>query len=146
LPVGPVFYPFKQYTSLTESLCRQIADAIESKGYCVEPDARFGNGKYDERHTLALFKPFEGDPIQPSTAYLGAANLLRLCMHITIADGQIDQVELDVFRRAIENQIGLTEQTINDCSSWNNCWHKNLPRHQKLPLKLPDLFRQTNDS
>ncbi len=108
LPVGPVCYPFTQYTSLTKSLCRQIADAIESKGYCVEPDARFGNGKYDERHTLALFKPFEGDPIQPSTAYLGAANLLRLCMHITTADGQIDQVELDVFRRAIENQIGLT--------------------------------------
>lgn len=109
LPVGPVFYPFKQYTSLTKCLCRQIADVIESKGYCVEPDARFGNSKYDERDTLALFKPFDGDPIQPSTAYLGAANLLRLCIFITTADGQIDLVELDVFRKAIENQLGLSK-------------------------------------
>ena len=108
LPVGPVCYPFTQYIHLTIGLCRQIADTIEAKGYCVEPDARFGNGKYEKGHTLALFKPFEGDPIQPSTAYLGAANLLRLCMLITTADGQIDQVELDVFRQAIENQNGLT--------------------------------------
>jgi uncharacterized tellurite resistance protein B-like protein len=108
LPVGPVCYPFTQDFSLTIGLCRQIADTIESKGYCVEPDARFGSGKYDKMHTLALFKPFYGDPIQPSTAYRGAANLLRLCILIASADGQIDLVELDVFRQAIENQIGLT--------------------------------------
>ena len=109
LPVGPVCYPFKQYTSLTIGLCGQIAEAIESRGYCVEPDARFGNGKYDAGNTLALFKPFDGDPIKPSSAYLGAANLLRLCVIIATADGQIDLAELDVFRKVIENQIGLSK-------------------------------------
>ena len=89
-------------------LCRQLADAIESKGYCVEPDARFGGGKYDRNQTLALFKPLDDDPIQPSTAYLGAANLLWLCILITTADGKIDLVELEVFRRVIENQPGLS--------------------------------------
>ena len=109
LPVGPVNYPLKQYTSISNKLSSQIAEAIEARGYCVEPDARFGNGKYDKGHTLALFKPFDGDPIQPSTAYLGAANLLRLCVLITAADGQIDSCELDVFRLAIENQGGLSK-------------------------------------
>jgi len=108
LPVGPVVYPFKEYTTLTKGLCVQIADAIESRGYCVEPDARFGSGKYEKQHTLALFKPFDGDPIHPSTAYLGAANLLRLCILITTADGQIDPMELEVFHRAIENLAGLS--------------------------------------
>jgi uncharacterized tellurite resistance protein B-like protein len=108
LPVGHVFYPFREYTTLTKGLCCQIADAIESRGYCVEPDARFGSGKYEKLDTLALFKSFDGDPIRPSTAYLGAANLLRLCIHITTADGQIDLVELDVFSQAIENLHGLS--------------------------------------
>jgi uncharacterized tellurite resistance protein B-like protein len=108
LPVGPVCWPLKQYTTITTGLSCQMSDAIEARGYCVEPDARFGNGKYDNGHTLALFKPFDGDPIHPSTAYLGAANLLRLCILITTADGQIDLVELEVFRQAIEHQPGLT--------------------------------------
>jgi uncharacterized tellurite resistance protein B-like protein len=108
LPVGHVFYPFREYTTLTKGLCCQIADVIESRGYCVEPDARFGSGKYEKQDTLALFKSFDGDPIHPSTAYLGAANLLRLCILITTADGQIDLVELEVFRQAIESLPGLS--------------------------------------
>lgn len=107
LPAGPLSYVFAT-EAISIGLCRQIADTIESKGYCVEPDARFGSGTYDRDQTLALFKPFDGDPIHPSTAYLGAANLLRLCILITTADGQIDLGELDVFRQAIENQSGLT--------------------------------------
>jgi uncharacterized tellurite resistance protein B-like protein len=108
LPAGPLNYAFAENIFPTISFSRQIADTIESKGYCVEPDARFGSGTYGKDQTLALFKPLDGDPIQPSTAYLGAANLLRLCILITTADGTIDLVELDLFRQAIENQVGLT--------------------------------------
>jgi uncharacterized tellurite resistance protein B-like protein len=107
LPAGPLSCVFAS-DPITVDLCRQMAEKIESRGYCVEPDARFGNGTYDRNQTLALFKPLDGDPIQPSTAYLGAANLLRLCILITTADGKIDLVELDLFRQAIENQAGLT--------------------------------------
>jgi len=109
LPAGPLGYPFPRNTFLTISLSVQIADMIESRGFCVEPDARFGIGSYEWFQTLALFKPFDGDWMQPSTAYLDAANLLRLCILIANADGRIDTVELDVFRRAIENQIGLSQ-------------------------------------
>src|ERR1035437_4992969 len=107
LPAGPLSYVFAS-DAITIDLCRQMAETIEARGYCVEPDARFGSGTYDRNQTLALFKPLDGDPIQPSTAYLGAANLLRLCVLITTADGKIDLVELDLFRQAIENQAGLT--------------------------------------
>ena len=107
LPAGPLSYVFGS-EAISIGLCRQVADTIESKGYCVEPDARFGSGTYDRNQTLALFKPLDDDPIQPSAAYLGAANLLRLCILIASADGRIDIVELDVFRKAIENQIGLS--------------------------------------
>jgi uncharacterized tellurite resistance protein B-like protein len=111
LPLGPLTHVFVS-DAVKIGLCRQFADMIESKGYCVEPDARFGSGTYDRDQTLALFKPLDDDPIQPSTAYLGAANLLRLCVLITTADGKIDLAELDVFHRAIDNQPGLT---LTDC-------------------------------
>jgi uncharacterized tellurite resistance protein B-like protein len=105
LPAGPLRYHFE---ALTIGTSRQIAYSIESKGCCVEPDARFGSGTYERDQTLALFEPLDGDSVKPSTAYLGAANLLRLCVLIATADGKVDIVELDVFRRAIENQPGLT--------------------------------------
>jgi len=109
LPAGPLHYAFVQHTVMTIGLSGQIADMIESRGFCVEPDARFGIGSYEWDQTLALFKPFDGDWMQPSTAYLDAAKLLRLCILIANADGRIDTVELDVFRRAIENQVGLSQ-------------------------------------
>ncbi|HUA68223.1 MAG TPA: HEAT repeat domain-containing protein, partial [Candidatus Saccharimonadales bacterium] len=51
LPVGPMSHIFAGDT-ITIGLCRQIADMIESKGYCVEPDARFGSGTYERDQTL----------------------------------------------------------------------------------------------
>ena len=105
LPAGPLSYDYEVFTI---AISRQIAETIESKGYCVEPDARFGSGAYDRNQTLALFKPLDRDSIQPSIAYLGAANLLRLCVLIATADGRVDLVELNAFRQAIENHAGLS--------------------------------------
>lgn len=109
LPAGPLGSAFPRNTILTVGLSVQIADMIESRGYCVEPDARFGIGSYEWLQTLALFKPFDGDWMQPSAAYLDAANLLRLCILIANADGRIDTVELDIFHQAIENRVGLSQ-------------------------------------
>jgi uncharacterized tellurite resistance protein B-like protein len=110
LPAGPIGSAFAKNTFMTVVLSRQIADTIESRGYCVEPDARYGIGSYEWLQTVALFKPFDGDSLRPSTAYIGAGNLLRLCILIANADGRIDTFELDIFRRAIEsNSLSQTD-------------------------------------
>ena len=96
-------------TKITIGRCRLIADKIEAAGYCVEPDVRFGSGAYEWNQTLGLFKPFDGDPAKPSAAYVGAANLLRLCVIVAAADGKVDKVEVDVFRQVIENQLDLSQ-------------------------------------
>jgi uncharacterized tellurite resistance protein B-like protein len=108
LLVGPMNHIFAS-DAITIGLCRQIADIFESRGYCVEPDARFGSGTYERDQTLALFTPLNGNAIKPSTAYLGAANLLRLCILITTADGKIDLVELETFHSAVTNQVVLSQ-------------------------------------
>jgi uncharacterized tellurite resistance protein B-like protein len=94
-----------QETKLTIGVCRRIADAIESAGYCMEPDARFGSGSYDWNQVVGIFKPAEGEGVAPSPAYHGAANLLKLCVLVAAADGEIDEHELGVFRQVIESQL-----------------------------------------
>ena len=96
-------------TKLVTWQSRQIANKIQWAGYCVEPDARLGGVTYDWHQTIGVFKACDNDSTLPSPAYLGAANLLRLCVVIAAADGQIDEVELDVFRQVIENQLDLTQ-------------------------------------
>ena len=108
LPIGPLNHIFDS-SGITVDFCRQIAEVVESRGYCVEPEPRFGNGPYERDQTIALFKPVNGEGIKPSQAYLGAANLLRLCVLIAAADGQIETGELDAFRPAIETLAGLTK-------------------------------------
>jgi uncharacterized tellurite resistance protein B-like protein len=100
-------YDIVPETTLSIGLSRLIAEEVEKSGYCVEPDARHGGGSYSWNQTLVLFKQ-DVDQIKASSSYLGAANLLRLCVLIAVADGQIDEVELDVFRQVIENQLDLT--------------------------------------
>ena len=131
-------------TKLTNGESRQIANKIEWFGYCFEPDARYGGGTYDIDQTLAVLKPFSGDQITLRQPILGAANLLRLCVLIAAADGQIDEVELDVFRRVIETQLDLTPNTISGCRSWKSCWCKTHLPQKKLWRTLPNLFRRTS--
>ncbi|HEX5399681.1 MAG TPA: HEAT repeat domain-containing protein [Verrucomicrobiae bacterium] len=104
-----LIHVFDEAGRITIAQSRFIADKIQWAGYCVEPDARFGSGSYGWGQTLGVFKPSASDSATPSTAYLGAANLLRLSVMIAAADGQIDEVELDVFRQVIENQLDLSQ-------------------------------------
>jgi uncharacterized tellurite resistance protein B-like protein len=98
-----------QETKLTIGVCRRIADAIEDAGYCIEPDARFGSGSYDWNQVVGIFKPAEGEGGDPSPAYQGAANLLKLCVLVAAADGTIDKQELNVFRQVIESQLHFSQ-------------------------------------
>lgn len=93
---------------ITTALCRQIAELIESKGYCVETDIRSGCSTYYRAQTLAIFRAFEGDSPAPSSSYVEAANLLRLCLHIVAADSWISPANLDVFRQTYANSVGLS--------------------------------------
>lgn len=98
-----------QETKITPGISRRIAERIELAGYCVEPDARYAGGFYSWGQVLGVFKPSDGDSIRPTAAYLGAANLLKLCVLIAGADGGIDHRELDVFREVIKGQLYFTQ-------------------------------------
>jgi tellurite resistance protein len=98
-----------QKTKVTIGISRRIAERIELAGYCVEPDARYCGSSYSWEQSLGVFKPVDGDALRPTPAYLGASNLLKLCVLIAGADGGINHQELDVFHEAMQGQLYFSQ-------------------------------------
>jgi uncharacterized tellurite resistance protein B-like protein len=119
-------------SKLTLGQSRQIAYKIQCAGYCIEPDARFSGGTYDWHQTIGVFKSCDNDSTEPSSDYIVAANLLRLCVLVAAADGQIGEVELEVFRQVIENQLALTQTD-----------HRRVQVLEKLLVQNPALAAKT---
>jgi tellurite resistance protein len=92
--------------TLTESKC--IARAVESFGYCLEPDPRHGAGNFWGTREVGVFQPPSDSVQEPSENFLGASALLQLCLLVAAADGAVDRDELDQFRRFIESQFRFT--------------------------------------
>ncbi len=92
----------------TSGQCREIAQAIQSLGFCVEPDVRYGADAYVRSQTIGVFKPAGTQVHDPSSACLGASALLQLCVLIAAADGVVQSNELDIFRQFIEKTLSLS--------------------------------------
>ncbi|MDB6026877.1 MAG: hypothetical protein JWM68_3100, partial [Verrucomicrobiales bacterium] len=73
--------------------------------YCIEPDGRYDPTTVDWNGMLGIFKPSGDEDRTPSHAYVGAARLLKLCVLIAGADGEIHEEELDIFREFISGQL-----------------------------------------
>ena len=98
-----------QRAKLTSGQSRDLAQAIESLGFIVEPDARYGSG-YAWDQELAVFKPTGMTATAPSADYLGAAVLLKLCVLVAGADGHAAPEELEVSRRFVQKRLTLTPE------------------------------------
>jgi tellurite resistance protein len=95
---------------LTMSQSRDLAEAIESLGFAVEPDSRYCGASYGWDQELGVFKPKSGKVTAPSSRCLGAQALLELCIFIAGADGNVGIDELTVSRGFIERHAFLSPQ------------------------------------
>ena len=98
-----------QRDKLTPGQSRDLAQAIESLGFVVEPDARHESA-YAWDQELAVFKPAGVKVTPPSRNYLGASVLLKLCVLVAGADGHVAPEELDVSRRFVETKLSLSPE------------------------------------
>ena len=99
----------EQRPKLTPGQSRELARAIESLGFVVEPDARYDTA-YAWDQELAVFKPAGAKVIAPSSNYLGASILLKLCVLVAGADGHVAPEELEVSRRFVQKRLTLTPE------------------------------------
>jgi uncharacterized tellurite resistance protein B-like protein len=94
---------------LTPKQSCDLAQAIESLGFVVEPDARHDSA-YAWDQELAVFKPVGSKVMAPSPNYLGASVLLKLCVLVAGADGHVAPEELDVSRRFVEQKLRINPE------------------------------------
>ena len=90
----------------TASSSRQLTLAVVARGLELEPDPRYGAAPFRSTDLLVLFRP-TGPAV--TEAYAGAASLLRLCVMIAAADGQVDEAELHLAREFIFGSLALNE-------------------------------------
>jgi uncharacterized tellurite resistance protein B-like protein len=102
-------FDIPQREKLTPKQSRDLAQAIESLGFVVEPDARFDSA-YAWDQELAVFKPVGPKVMAPSPNYLGASVLLKLCVLVAGADGHVAPEELDVSRRFVEQKLSINPE------------------------------------
>ena len=102
-------FDIPQREKLTPKQSRDLAQAIESLGFVVEPDARFDSA-YAWDQELAVFKPVGSKVMAPSPNYLGASVLLKLCVLVAGADGHVAPEELDVSRRFVEQKLSINPE------------------------------------
>jgi uncharacterized tellurite resistance protein B-like protein len=98
-----------QREKLTPKQSRDLAQAIESLGFVVEPDARY-DSPYAWDQELAVFKPADSKIMAPSPNYLGASILMKLCVLVAGADGHVAPEELNVSRRFVEQKIRINPE------------------------------------
>src|SRR5205814_1319942 len=94
---------------LTPSQSRDLAQAVESLGFEVEPDARYDIA-YAWDQELAVYKPNASKTAVPSQIYKGASVLLKLCVLVAGADGHVAPEELEVSRHFIEKNLTLSSE------------------------------------
>lgn len=91
--------------NFTLSESKAMARAVESFGYCVEPDPRYGAGNFWGNREVGIFQPSSGAIQEPSENFLGASALLQLCLLVAAADGAVDRDELNQFRQFVERHF-----------------------------------------
>jgi uncharacterized tellurite resistance protein B-like protein len=94
---------------LTRGQSCLVANTIQSLGFQVEPDARIDSA-YSWDQEFAVYPDEAAKPAQPSEQYHGASLLLKLCVFMAGADGQVSSEEVDVSRKFIQKNIALSPE------------------------------------
>ncbi|WP_254508167.1 tellurite resistance TerB family protein [Anatilimnocola floriformis] len=116
LPVVPVaalaaLKGFEQRTTLLKSQCDRLLSTADCLAIGVEPDARLTGKNYRWDDNVVLF---ERESVERSNAatYQAAALLLELGVHIAAADDKVDEEELAIIAKQLEDQFTLTADEV----------------------------------
>ena len=93
---------------VTAGQAKRIAERAEVVGFGLEPDARLV-GKGAPVDAAVVLWPHRGDTAVDKKAYLASRNLLTLLLEVAAADGSIDDEELGMVEKLIEETFALDD-------------------------------------
>ena len=91
---------------LTSKQSTGLAETANHIGYAIEPDARTTGRTYRWDDKISLFHSEEAQ-VSGESPYLAASIILELGISVAIADGQIDEGEIDHITHFLESQFML---------------------------------------
>jgi tellurite resistance protein len=85
-----------------------FAKMLESLGFGIEPDPRYGGGALAADQKIVLFRQREGAPPAVSPTYHAATLLLRLAAAVASSDGGVTEQEERHLEEHLERSMALT--------------------------------------
>ena len=77
------------------SAARGLAARVEALGFALEPDPRIAGKGLDLADQRVIYRPVEGHVVLPGQAYIGLQTIVELCLAVALADGSIDDAEIE---------------------------------------------------
>lgn len=93
--------------SMTLSQSQRLAATIGHTGYCLVPDAMISPTRYGWEEPVAVLAGAGEDDVDPRR-YNAAACVLRLGLHVALADGDANELELRVLSDHVDAVFGLS--------------------------------------
>lgn len=116
-----------------------VNQLVESLGYAIEPDQRFGGPSPRPGAHAVLFESNDGDPRSPSPAYAVASLLLHLLSTVATADGTISTEEeelLDTHIHGVEELYPGERARLKAHATWLT---RSKPKFNGMRKKLEQL-------
>ena len=93
---------------LTKKESTILAQALESLGYGIEPDVRFGGNPLKKDNQIALFQITHDMLSSPSKEYTAATLLLHLASAVVSSDAIVDAAEQQCLEEHLESALHLS--------------------------------------
>lgn len=101
------WWPTKATSKITKNEARDLADFLESVGFGIEPDPRFGSPNPGQSSRAVIYR-LDGERGDPGETYRAATVLLHLGAALAAADDKVTPQEEEHLERHLEQGLELS--------------------------------------
>lgn len=129
------FLDLKLAKTLSKGRATRLAETAASLGYGFEPDPRLTGKSINADATLFVFRQ-ESEELPDADEYRAVASLLALMMKIVLADGIVDERELNVVSETINTLFSPEENLLIRVRALREMMLRDPPRTAAIAKKI----------
>lgn len=105
-------WPISDDEEIRKRHLRNLAELLDSLGFGMEPDVRFGAPKRGRGDQVVIFRNPSGESTQEPEVLDGIRLLQKLAIHVALADGEVSSEEIDHLSGHLKSSLKLSEAEI----------------------------------
>lgn len=102
-------WPIQDGEKVRKRHLRSLAELLDSLGFGMEPDVRFGAPRRGWGDEVVLFRNPPGETTQEPEVLDGIRLLQKLAIHVALADGEVSPEEIDHLSSHLEAALEMSE-------------------------------------